>query len=95
MNGLAQLRYAVAVIEAGIAFEDAAHYWLSAPDGGGFSTRFTLEEAVEEALNATGDESGHWKPALVLSNTATQDIALFYDGRMFLPAELIAQPAGK
>lgn len=89
MTVLVQIRQAVAAIERNIPFADDAHYYLSAPNGGGYSRRFTLEEAVEEALCATGDECDFCKPALVLSNTATQDLALFYDGRAFLPAELL------
>lgn len=88
MTVLAQIRRAAASIEGNTPFADEAHYYLSAPNGGGFGTRFTLDEAVEDALFMTGDESNWWKPALVLSNTATQDIALFYDGRAFLPVEL-------
>lgn len=77
-------------IEKGVPFEREDRYWLSESRGGGYSEPFTLEEAVDEALWATGDEARQ-QTALILSNSATQIIAVFHDGRAFIPAELLSE----
>lgn len=56
--------------------------------GGGYADTYSFHEAVEYAEFTTGDEA-NVDEYLVLRNTADQIIALFYDGRVFIPAELL------
>jgi hypothetical protein len=76
-------------VEKGIAFETEQRYWLSESGGGGYAEPFTLEEATDEALWLTGDESRKHS-ALVLTNSINTVIAVFHDGRAFIPAELLS-----
>jgi hypothetical protein len=85
---LHRIKTACDVIEGDVPLHEDARFWLSSPYGGGIGHEFTLEDAVSEALELTGDEVRAHQ-ILLLKNRWLQIIAIFYDGRAFTPNELI------
>lgn len=85
---LRRVKAACDVIEAGVPPTGEARFWLYDPSGGGFGHEFTLEEAVSEALELTGDEV-RANAVLILCNRWHQNIAIFHDGRAYVPNELL------
>jgi hypothetical protein len=85
---LRRIKTACDAIEGDAPLSEDTRFWLSSPFGGGIGHEFTLEDAVSEALELTGDEVRAHK-ILLLQNRWLQIIAIFYDGRAFTPNELI------
>lgn len=75
------------VIEQGVPFGDERRYSLQSAEARGYTSR--LENAVSSGLELTGDEARAFE-FLLLVNAATQIIAVFYDGRAFIPNELLS-----
>jgi hypothetical protein len=85
---LRRVKGACDVIEAGVPPAGDERFSLYEPYGGGYAKEFTLEEAVSEALELTGDEV-RANGVLILVNRYQQIVALFHDGRAFIPNELL------
>ena len=80
---LPAIQAVVARIENGVEFRDENRYWLGEPYGGGYGEPFTLEDAIEEAIFATQDRA----EVLAITTYGENVIAMFYQGRAFIPAE--------
>ena len=87
---LRRIEAACKVIEGDAPLRDEVRFSLYDPYGGGYAQEFALEEAVSEALELTGDEV-RADAILILSNRWQQIIAIFHDGRAFVPNELIGK----
>ena len=84
---LLKLHAARRAIETNLPPGVGGRYWLRDALGGGFADTFEFGEAVEVARDATNCTG-----AIVIENDATQVIAVFVDGRAFVPVELMADP---
>lgn len=73
------------VIEAELPKEMRKYHIAGIDRQGGYGSTFSLEEALEIALNDTGDEE-HFCDGMVIHNAATQQICIVYLGNVFVPA---------
>lgn len=84
---LRRVKKACDTIEGDAPLWEDERFSLYDPHAGGTGYK-TLEEAVSDALELTGDEVRAHQ-ILILCNRWQQTIAIFHDGRAFVPNELL------